>query len=197
MTGPCSGAGVGVAKAGTSALTYVGPGAIGGALAGLSGWAGAAVGALLGTLTYELVTFCPGGPPAMPTFTATDITDILNPPTAVDYLASRQKFQDFLGNIFWPILCECTSGTSTLGAPSTYPSGGPQSVTVPPNIGVCGTVTRSDTRTLPPISGTYGIANLVGTGACSGGYQGDGFLMPADDGEAAARVARLALILLL
>jgi hypothetical protein len=126
MTGPCSGTGVGVAKAGFSALQYVGPGAIGGALAGLSGWQGAAVGAAIGALTYELATFCPGGPPAQPTFTVADVAALLTPITSPDYIAAAAKFRDFLGAVFWPVFCECSGGTSVAPAPSTYPSGGPQ-----------------------------------------------------------------------
>jgi hypothetical protein len=126
MTGPCSGAGVGVAKSGFASLQYIGPGAIGGALAGLSGWQGAAVGATIGALTYDLTTFCPGGPPAMPTFTVSDIVALLSPIPTADRATAALKFQDFLGNVFWPLLCDCSSGTSTIGALSTYPSGGPQ-----------------------------------------------------------------------
>jgi hypothetical protein len=125
MTGPCSGAGVGQLRSGVADLQYVGPAAIGGALAGLSGWQGAAVGAAIGSLTYDLTTFCPNGPPAMPTFTVEDIINLLSPVAFPTTEPSRQKFRDFVGNLFWPVFCECSSGTPTLGTPSVYPSGGP------------------------------------------------------------------------
>lgn len=133
MTGPCSGATTGVAKPGLSALTYIGPGAIGGALAGLSGWAGAALGAAIGSLTYDLVTFCPSGPPAMPTFTSADIAALLSPIPTPARSTAAGKFSDFLGNIFWGQLCDCSGGgTSTIGALSTYPTNGPQQLNVYP-----------------------------------------------------------------
>lgn len=144
MTGPCSGAGVGTPKAGLSATQYVGPGAIGGALAGLSGWDGAAVGASIGLLTYELSTFCPDGPPAMPTFDAADITNILYFPYLPTSAASLQKLRDFVSNLFWPLMCDCSSGTSTLGSPSAFPSGGAQAIVVGvPNVG-CEGLTNSN-----------------------------------------------------
>lgn len=134
MTGPCSGATTGVAKSGLSALTYIGPGAIGGALAGLSGWAGAAVGAAIGSLTYDLTTFCPSGPPAMPTFTTADIVALLAPIPTPARSTAAGKFSDFLGNVFWSQLCDCSGGgTSTLGALSAYPAGAPQQLNKYPN----------------------------------------------------------------
>jgi len=130
VTGPCSGSGVGTPKPGLSGLQYVGPAAIGGALAGLSGWSGAAVGASIGLLTFELSTFCPNGPPAMPTFSAADIANILYLPYLPTSAASLQKLRDFVSNLMWPLLCECSTGTSTLGAPSAFPSGGNQALVV-------------------------------------------------------------------
>ena len=127
MTGPCPGAQTGVAKPGFAALQYISPGAIGGALASLAGWEGAAVGAAIGALTYELTTFCPGGPPAPPTFTVGDITALLGGPAQSGYNAAVVKMRDFLGGVFWPLLCDCSAGgTPTISPPSTYPTGAPQ-----------------------------------------------------------------------
>lgn len=161
MTGPCSGSGTGVAKSGFASLQYIGPGAIGGALAGLSGWQGALVGASIGSLTFDLTTFCPSGPPAMPTFTAADIVALLAPiPTAARATAAL-KFQDFLGNIFWPLLCDCSVGTtSTLGAPSAYPSGAPATDPPPPAVAPCATNTSGP---FVYTSGQTNLMNYVGT----------------------------------
>jgi hypothetical protein len=159
VTGPCSGAGVGTPKAGLSATQYVGPAAIGGALAGLSGWAGAAVGASIGLITYELSTFCPDGPPAMPTFTADDIAAILYAPFLPTSGAALQKLRDFVGNLFWPLLCDCSSGTSTLGAPSAFPSGGSQTISIGIPNAVCQGLTNSNGTGGPYVAptglGTY------------------------------------------
>lgn len=124
MTGPCSGTGVGVAKPGFAATQFIGPGAIGGALAALAGWEGAAVGAAIGALTFELATFCPSGPPTPPTFTAADISALLAPWDIIPYGTAAAKMRDFLGGVFWPLLCDCSGGASVVAAPSTYPTGG-------------------------------------------------------------------------
>jgi hypothetical protein len=138
MTGPCSGAGVGSARAGFSQLQFIAPSAIGGALAGLSGWSGAAVGAAIGSLAFDLSTFCPNGPNAMPVFTALDIIALLSPIPNAARDAAAGKFNDFLGNVFWPLLCQCSGvTTSTLGAPSAYPAGGPQGLLIGPPVPVC------------------------------------------------------------
>jgi hypothetical protein len=148
VTGPCSGAGVGVAKPGFAALQFIGPAAIGGALAGLSGWAGAGVGAAIGAISYDLTTFCPDGPPAMPTFSAADIAALLAPIPNPARAAAAQKFDDFLGNLFWPLLCNCTSGASVVPAPAAYPSGGPQQVTNTAPVGAaCATFSQSERNT--------------------------------------------------
>jgi len=137
VTGPCSGAVVGVPRPGFADFQYVGPAAIGGALAGLSGWAGAGVGAAIGALTYDLSTFCPNGPPAMPTFSAADIAALLSPIDFGGRTAAALKFNDFIGNLFWDRLCECPGGTTTIGSPSSYPSGAGQVVNVPQGVLVC------------------------------------------------------------
>jgi hypothetical protein len=164
MTGPCSGSGVGTPKPGLSEIQFVGPAAIGGALAGLSGWDGAAVGASIGTLAYNISTFCPDGPPAMPTFDATDISNILFFPYLPTSASSLQKFRDFVGNLFWDKLCNCSSGTSTLGAPSTFPSGAPSSVVLTPTNPGCEGLTNSDGTAGPWI---YPASAITGWGAGS------------------------------
>jgi hypothetical protein len=140
MTGPCSGAGVGVAKPGFAATQFIGPAAIGGALAGLAGWQGAAVGATIGFLTYELATFCPSTPPAMPTFTAGDIIALLGGPSGLLFGATVLKFEAFLANVFWPLLCDCSSGVSVVPGPSAYPPLGPGDNTPGPSATPCRTV---------------------------------------------------------
>jgi hypothetical protein len=127
VVAPCSGGGVGTPNAAFAAMQFIGPGAIGGALAGLSGWAGAGVGALIGVLAFDLSTFCPGGPNPMPTFGATDILELFDPMGGVTYQAAVTKFRDFLGNVFWPQLCHCVGGASAIPSPATYPANGPQS----------------------------------------------------------------------
>jgi len=125
------GAGTGVPKSGFSIAQYVGPAAIGGALASLSGWQGAAVGAALGFLSYDLSTFCPAGPAAFPTFTVADIEALLSPFPLPGYGVAFNKLKDFVDGLLWPVFCECSGGASTIGTPSAYPSGGPQQVPNP------------------------------------------------------------------
>jgi hypothetical protein len=147
---------VGVAKPGFASLQYIGPGAIGGALAGLSGWAGAAVGAAIGALSYDLTTFCPNGPPAPPTFTVTDIAALLSPIPNAARNTAVGKFNDFLGGVFWPILCDCSGGTPVVAAPSTYPANGPQSPPVAPVNPNCEGLTNSNGTPGPWISPSAG-----------------------------------------
>src|SRR6185503_5908098 len=135
------GAGTGVPKSGFAALQYVGPGAIGGALAGLAGWKGAAVGAAIGAVSYDLSLFCPAGPAAMPTFTVDDIVALLSPFPLPGYAAAFAKMNDFIDNLFWPVFCECSGGASTIGSPSTYPSGAPEATPSPATSPVCYTRT--------------------------------------------------------
>lgn len=125
-------------------------------MAGLAGWQGAAVGATIGQLTYDLSTFCPGGPPAAPTFSIGDIAALLAPiPTTARSVAAA-KLQDFLGVVFWPIFCSCVGGASVIPAPSPYPTGGPQSTptAVPgtPCLAASGSSPSYDS--LPGIAGT-------------------------------------------
>lgn len=135
------GAGTGVPKSGFSLAQYVGPAAIGGALAGLSGWRGAAVGAALGALSYDLSTFCPAGPAAFPTFTIGDIEALLSPFPLPGYATAYNKLKDFVDGLMWPVFCECSGGASTIGSPSTFPTDAPQQAPVTATSPVCYTRT--------------------------------------------------------
>lgn len=125
------GAGTGVPKSGFAAAQLVGPAAIGGALSSKAGWQGAAIGAAIGYLQYDLTTFCPSGPAAFPTFTLGDIEALLSPFPLPGYAAAYAKMKDFMDGLFWPIFCECSGGASTIGTPSAYPSGAPQQIPNP------------------------------------------------------------------
>ncbi len=149
MTGPCSGAGVGVARAGFAPLQYIGPAAIGGALASLSGWAGAGVGAAIGSLAYDLTTFCPGGPPAMPSFTIADIAALLSPIPTTARNTAAGKLSDFLGSVFWSQLCECATGAPVIAPLADYPAGGPQTTPVTPTNPNCEGLLNSNSTTGP------------------------------------------------
>lgn len=93
------------------------PSAIGAALNNISTpWAVLFAGAI-GSLTYDLSTFCTADPPADPNMTAQDWAALLNPFTAVDSVLARSRFRDFLGHYLWDTFCQCDSGF----APAPFP----------------------------------------------------------------------------
>lgn len=113
------------AQVGFSQFQFIGPGAIGAALNNIPTWAAIPIAAALGSLTYDLSTFCTTDPPAMPTFTLPDIAALLAPiPTPARQTAAG-KIADMLGNYFWPQLCKCNAGVDTPPTFPTAPAGSP------------------------------------------------------------------------
>src|SRR6185503_4004456 len=143
------GAGTGVPKHGMAALQVIGPVAVAGLLSKITGWQGAAVAAAVGTVTYDPSTFCPAGPGAMPTFTLDDIVALLSPFPLPGYQAAFGKMRDFVDNLVWPVICECSGGASTIPSPSTYPSGAPQTLPPTATSPICFTLAKGPLA-LPP-----------------------------------------------
>jgi hypothetical protein len=80
----------------------------------------------IGVVTYNLATFCSTDPPAVPTFTAQDIIDLLNPFRPAEFLDAQDKFQQLVGAYFWHDVCQCDSvATPAPPTPPSAPTGAP------------------------------------------------------------------------
>jgi hypothetical protein len=140
MTSVCPGGSTSSAQAGFGTAIYVGPAMIGALLNNIpTPWAVFFAG-LIGAITYDLTTFCPGEPPAVPTITAADGVALLQ---GVDPLARADaiaKFQQLVGAYMWYRVCKCD--TLPTPAPPTAPaepSGWPQ--VNPPGVAPCWDIT--------------------------------------------------------
>lgn len=80
----------------------------------------------IGAVTYNLSTFCASDPPAVPSFTAQDVVDLLNPYNPVTYGAAQDKFQDLVGAYAWYQVCKCDSvATPSPPSPPSAPTNMP------------------------------------------------------------------------
>jgi hypothetical protein len=124
MTALCSGAGPSAARPGFAQFYFAAPGTIGAAFNNSPTALAMVIAAALGVVTYDLSTFCLTDPPAMPSFTLADWVAIAEPQNYATNLASINKFRDALGNLLWPSLCECVTGTTpAVPANPTPPAG--------------------------------------------------------------------------
>lgn len=130
------------------------PSAIGAALNNVpTPWAVVFAGAI-GSITYDLSTFCTQDPPADPGMTTLDWISLINPLTLADSVLAKSKFRDWLGHYLWDTFCQCDSGmVPTPYTPPTAPTDLPQ-INPPaagpsyPTGGACG----QDTFTAGPLS---------------------------------------------
>jgi hypothetical protein len=84
------------------------------------GWA-YLVAPFLGTLTFNMESFCEGDPPAEPTLTGEDILYIINPfINGAAAIVARQKFVQLVQHHLWYQACECV-GVATPAAPAPTP----------------------------------------------------------------------------
>jgi hypothetical protein len=143
-----------------------------------------AIGAAIGAVNYDLSTFCTTDPPAMPTLTLGNYEDIAGVNGTLAQLQAVEVFQQAVGNLLWPQLCECTS-TTTPAAPSwpTPPSGLPnvnptgtntnpacynQSLTYTVPAGTSSLVYPDLTQSLLPTTGTPVTGNNGVVGSFAG-----------------------------
>lgn len=69
-----------------------------------------AIAPALGTLTYELPSFCVADPPVIPTPTAADVLGWFNPLNPQGAAQLRQVMGDLVGGFLWFDLCNCAAG---------------------------------------------------------------------------------------
>lgn len=126
MTAICGG-GTSSAKSGFAASLFVGPSMIAALLNNIpTPWAVPLAG-YIAAITYDLTTFCPADPPSVPTITATDVINLLEPFDVASNVAAGLKFQQLIGAYLWYVVCQCDS-VQTPAAPSApaAPTGMPQ-----------------------------------------------------------------------
>lgn len=109
------------AKPGFAQLLFVGPASVAALLNNIPvSWA-VLFAAYIGSITYNLSTFCTTDPPAVPVITAADAIAVLTPlgdPVAHDQAII--KFQDFVGAFAWYQFCQCL--TVATPAPPAAPA---------------------------------------------------------------------------
>jgi hypothetical protein len=93
-------------------------------------------GAVIGLVNYDLNHFCDTDPPPMPTITAEDCVNILNPLGGSSYIVAQQKFQDLIANYAWPQYCQCDTGAqpgtpAPIAAPTNLPQVDPVTPVTP------------------------------------------------------------------
>lgn len=178
MTTICGG-GTSAPKAGVAAVVDYSSGLIASILAARgAGWLIPVI-PLAAFPPLVLSTFCSTDPPVVPTFTSAETTALTQLQFGSDFDSGLSKLKDLILHSIWYDACQCTSGSLTTFPTITPPAGTP--IFVPPpapvNSAPCATVSGSDTRSLPVGAG-YSSVNLVGQGACTGGYLGNGFFLP-------------------
>lgn len=118
MTAVCGG-GTSSAQSGFGATLYMAPAAIGALLNNIPTLWAVPLAGFIGAVTYNLSTFCSSDPPAVPTFTATDVVNLLNPYNPSSFNDAQDKFQQLIGAYAWYQVCKCDSVATP--APPTAP----------------------------------------------------------------------------
>jgi hypothetical protein len=76
--------------------------------------------AVIGSITYDLSTFCTQDPPAVPTITADDVLAMLDNTNVLGKVAAVDKLRDLVGAYNWHNFCQCD--TVATPAPPTPPA---------------------------------------------------------------------------
>lgn len=119
MTAICGG-GTSSAQSGYGEALYMVPSMVAALLNNIPTLWAVPLAGFIGAVTYELSSFCATDPPAVPTFTASDVVDLLNPYRPAEFLDAQQKFQDLVGAYAWYQVCKCD--TVSTPAPPTAPA---------------------------------------------------------------------------
>lgn len=147
MTSICQGGGPSGPKDSTNTLVVFGALAIGSYLnnKGL-GWA-YGVAPAIGTLTFNMPSFCAGEPPALPVITAGDVLNWFNPLNDQGSVQLRVAMTQTLQAMLWYDLCQCTSGPQPAAPPPpALPPGvvlNPPALTPPATVQACYVVSRN------------------------------------------------------
>lgn len=177
MTVICSG-GTSSAKPGFAQAIYIAPAAVAALLNNIpTPWA-VGLAAYIGSRTYDAATFCTTDPPAVPTFTASDIANLINPFNPFTYVPAQEKFQQLVDAFAWYQFCQCdtvttpappTAPSEPSGAPDVNPPSFPPT-TASPCLTVERTVVVSAANTNAPIIGTGAQGSATGAVSLPSGY---------------------------
>ena len=131
MTALCSG-GTSSSRAGFARFQYVGPSAVAALLVNIPTWAAVGIAAYIGSVTYDLTTYCSTDPPSTPTLTAQDFVDLFSPNRPLEFVTAQRKFQQWVGSLVWWNFCKCdTVATPAMPTPAAPPAGIPNPNPVP------------------------------------------------------------------
>lgn len=141
MTAVCPGGGASSQKPGIGNSVVISASLISGGLALISPWL-IPVAALLDGFVFEALAECGNDPPAMPTWDASDITNLIGGVLNPNYQTSLSKLSDTVQNYVWYQFCQCNGGAPTTPFRAPVP---PPSLTVPSPTGgsVCYTASWS------------------------------------------------------
>ena len=125
MTAICGG-GTSSAQSGFAQSLFVGPSMIGALLNNIPTLWAVPLAGYIGAVTYDLSTFCPADPPAVPTITAADVFGLLDVYNPALNVPAGEKFQQLIGAYLWYLVCKCDSvATPAPPAAPAAPSGMP------------------------------------------------------------------------
>jgi hypothetical protein len=106
------------------------------------GWA-YGIAPAIGTLTFNLPTFCAAEPPTLPIISAADIANYFSPFSTTGAYGLRIAMTQLVQHFLWYDLCQCTSGAQpAYPPPLAEPSGqqqNPPALTAPTAGGQCAT----------------------------------------------------------
>lgn len=123
MTAVCAGGSTATAKPAFGSATYISAAALGAKFANTASWASVFIAGYIGAMSFDLQTFCPNGPPAIPTLTADDFKALLVPQlNLLAFNDARKRLQDWVGGMVWYDLCDCPGGLAgALPTPQAQP----------------------------------------------------------------------------
>lgn len=112
----------------------------------------------IGYLTYQLSSFCETDPPAVPSFSAVDVANLLNPYNPVLFTEAQEKFQQLIGAFLWYQVCRCDAVATPAPPPAPPTPTGMPSVNPP-------SVAPSYPTDQPCATYTYSFHLIVGDGS--------------------------------
>lgn len=121
MTARCSG-GTSSARQGVPETNAVAGGLITEGLTLVSPWL-IPFAALVDSFLYQATSQCATDPPAMPSFDASDISNLIGGVLNPNVGTTLQKIKDALLNVLWDRFCKCDNGTVTTTLPIPPPAG--------------------------------------------------------------------------
>lgn len=117
--------GVSQPKSGVDTLVAYNGTVLAGLIEEFLGTAALPLAALVGVLSFDTPSFCAADPPSLPSFTATDVANLVQESIlGISFdLTSDAKFTQLLQHFAWYQLCECGSAPTPAPSAFTWPGG--------------------------------------------------------------------------